>query len=129
MCGVRHFLIVSLLMLQVESDVHDAAPDSGGGGAGQQQLEQQQQAQSRIFHSQDSFTDTVGMIKFVAYSVVANVIVGVGLVGNLLSLAVLTRPNLKGVMYVYLFGLAASNLLVLLSALPGLYDISTGMAF
>ena len=86
-----------------------------------------QQNYTRIFHAQESFTDTVGTIKFVAYSIVANFIVGVGLVGNLLNLVVLTRPNLKGVMYVYLLGLAVSNLCVLLSAVPGLYDISAGL--
>ena len=43
-------------------------------------------------------------IKWVAYSLVAYLIVGVGIMGNLLSLVVLTRPNLKGVMYVYLLG-------------------------
>ena len=75
----------------------------------------------------DPTAATVLQIKFVAYSVVAYIIVGLGLVGNLLNLVVLTRPNLKGVMYVYLLGLAVSNLLVLISALPGLYDISSGL--
>lgn len=37
----------------------------------------------------------VETIKWVAYSVVAYVIVGVGILGNLASLVVLTRPNLK----------------------------------
>ena len=49
-------------------------------------------------------TETVDNIKWIAYSVVAYVIVGVGILGNLASLVVLTRPNLKGVMYVYLLG-------------------------
>ena len=31
-------------------------------------------------------------------------------------------------MYVYLFGLAVSNLLVLLSAIPALFDISEGIS-
>ena len=39
--------------------------------------------------------DTVEQIKFVAYSVVAYVIVAIGMLGNVLSLVVLTRPNLK----------------------------------
>ena len=67
--------------------------------------------------------ETVEQIKVVAYSVVAYVIVGVGLLGNLLSLVVLTRPNLKGVMYVYLLGLAVSNLCVLVTAVPALADM------
>ena len=37
----------------------------------------------------------VQYIKFVAYSVVAYLIVAVGMLGNVLSLVVLTRPNLK----------------------------------
>lgn len=49
-------------------------------------------------------TEAVENIKWVAYSVIAYVIVGVGILGNLASLVVLTRPNLKGVMYVYLLG-------------------------
>jgi len=40
---------------------------------------------------------------------------------------VLTRPNLKGVMYVYLLGLAVSNLCVLVTALPALFDIAKGL--
>ena len=66
-------------------------------------------------------------IKWVAYSLVAYLIVGVGIMGNLLSLVVLTRPNLKGVMYVYLLGLAVSNLCVLITAVPALFDISAGI--
>ncbi len=38
---------------------------------------------------------TVLQIKFVAYSVIANIVVAVGIVGNILNLVVLTRPNLK----------------------------------
>ena len=39
--------------------------------------------------------DTVATINFVAYNVVAFVIVGVGIVGNILNLVVLSRPKLK----------------------------------
>ena len=35
-------------------------------------------------------------LQFVAYSLVAFPIVGIGIIGNLLSLLVLSRPNLKG---------------------------------
>ena len=66
-------------------------------------------------------------IKWIAYSVVAYIIVGVGILGNLASLVVLTRPNLKGVMYVYLLGLAVSNLCVMITAVPALFDISSGL--
>ena len=88
--------------------------------------------------------ETVEQIKFVAYSVVAYVIVAIGMLGNVLSLVVLTRPNLKvrirllgrllvlsnllqGVMYVYLLGLAVSNLCALITAVPALFDISSGL--
>ena len=46
----------------------------------------------------DPTAETVENIKFVAYSVIAYLIVAIGMFGNLLSLVVLTRPNLKGVM-------------------------------
>lgn len=69
----------------------------------------------------------VSNIKLYAHSVVALPIVSIGLVGNLLSLLVLTRPALKGVMYVYLRWLAVSNLCVLLAAVPALLDISHGL--
>ena len=55
-------------------------------------------------------TEAVNNIKWIAYSVVAYVIVGVGILGNLASLVVLTRPNLKGVMYVYLLGRESRDL-------------------
>ena len=71
--------------------------------------------------------ETVQYIKFVAYSVVAYGIVAIGMLGNVLSLVVLTRPNLKGVMYVYLLGLALSNLCALITAVPALFDISAGL--
>ena len=37
----------------------------------------------------------VEQIKFVGYNVVAHIIVVVGILGNLLSLVVLTRPKMK----------------------------------
>ncbi len=70
-----------------------------------------------------SDTATVKYINYVAFGIIANVIVGVGIVGNLINLIVLTRPKLKGVMYRYLLGLAASNLLVLIMAIPALMKI------
>lgn len=75
-------------------------------------------------------TDTaelVSSINYLAYGVVANVIVSVGIIGNVLNLIVLSRPKLKGVMYVYLLGLAVSNLCVLITAIPALMDIAGSM--
>lgn len=63
---------------------------------------------------------TLELINYWAYDIVANLIVGVGIVSNILNLIVLTRPKLKGVMYVYLLGLAVSNLFVLVTAIPAL---------
>ena len=72
-------------------------------------------------------TPEVSQIKFFAHCIVALPIVSVGIVGNLLSLIVLNRPNLSRVLYVYLRGLAVSNLCVLLAAIPALLDISYGL--
>ena len=49
--------------------------------------------------------------QFVAYSVVAFPIVGLGIVGNLLSLVVLSRPNLKGIKVVLFFSFRKENFL------------------
>ena len=43
----------------------------------------------------DDDSDTVATINFVAYNVVAFVIVGVGIVGNLLNLVVLSRGEIQ----------------------------------
>lgn len=72
-------------------------------------------------------TPEVSQIKFFAHCIVALPIVSVGIVGNLLSLIVLNRPKLSRVLYVYLRGLAVSNLCVLLAAIPALLDISYGL--
>lgn len=56
----------------------------------------------------------VELVKFVAYSVVFPVIIVLGVIGNIINLIVLTRPNLRGVTFVYLSWLAISDLAVLL---------------
>jgi len=65
-------------------------------------------------------------IHYVAYGIIAKIIVAVGIFGNILNLIVLTRPKLRGVMYTYLVGLAASNLCVLVSAIPALSFLAHG---
>lgn len=79
-------------------------------------------ANGEVMRSDDEAT--VEAINYVAYGIIANIIVGVGIIGNILNLIVLTRPKLKGVMYVYLLGLAVSNLCVLIIAIPALMDIA-----
>uniref|UniRef100_A0A0P4W9T5 G-protein coupled receptors family 1 profile domain-containing protein n=2 Tax=Scylla olivacea TaxID=85551 RepID=A0A0P4W9T5_SCYOL len=60
----------------------------------------------------------VYQVKFVAYGVVMPVLVCVGVLGDLLNLVVLTRPNMTGVAYVYMRGYAAASLFALLCAIP-----------
>jgi hypothetical protein len=57
----------------------------------------------------------IDLIHWYSYSVFANIFVAIGIMGNILSIVVLSRPKLKGVMYVYLLGLAVTNLCVLVS--------------
>ena len=68
---------------------------------------------------------TVVLINHIAYNYVALFIVAVGIIGNILNLIVLTRPKLKGVMYVYLVGLAVSNLCVLIIAIPAVISLTS----
>ena len=60
-----------------------------------------------------SQAEMIALIHWFAYCVLANIFVGIGIVGNVLSIVVVSRPKLKGVMYVYLLGLAVTNLCVL----------------
>lgn len=58
----------------------------------------------------------IDTLKFIAYGVVSFVIIALGIIGNVINLMVLTRPNLKGVTFVYLTWLATSDLLTLVVA-------------
>lgn len=66
----------------------------------------------------DSSPCDVECMKAYAYRVVAPIVIGVGILGNILNLVVLTRPSLKGVTYIYLQWLAISDLLALIFAIP-----------
>ena len=57
-------------------------------------------------------------MRFYLPQIIGPIVVGIGLLGNVLNLIVLTRPSLKGVTYSYLIGLALSDLGVLLCAVP-----------
>ena len=72
-----------------------------------------------------STTSTIELINIIAYNYVAIFIVTIGIIGNILSLIVLTRPKLNGPMYIYLLSLAGSNLCVLISAIPVLKSITS----
>lgn len=60
--------------------------------------------------------EQIETLKFIAYGVLSFVIIGLGIVGNVINLVVLTRPNLKGITFVYLTWLATSDLLTLVVA-------------
>ena len=61
--------------------------------------------------------DRLATVKFLAYGVIAIFVIVLGFIGNVINLIVLTRPNLKGVTYVYLTWLATFDLLSLIFAL------------
>lgn len=63
-------------------------------------------------------------LRWVAYGIVAPIIIAVGLVGNIANLFVLSRPNLKSVTYVYLMWLAITDLLCQLFIIPSLVVLS-----
>lgn len=70
------------------------------------------------------FDKKMAHIRYIAYSVVAPVIVGIGILGNILNLFVLTRPFLKGGTRVFLTALAISDLGVMLSAIPMVFRLN-----
>uniref|UniRef100_A0A0K2VEW3 G-protein coupled receptors family 1 profile domain-containing protein n=1 Tax=Lepeophtheirus salmonis TaxID=72036 RepID=A0A0K2VEW3_LEPSM len=76
--------------------------------------------------AQEDNLQSIEMVNWIAYNFIAYIIVSIGIIGNILNLVVLSRPNLKGVMYVYLLGLAVSNLAVLISAIPALANLVNG---
>lgn len=62
--------------------------------------------------------DKIAHVRRIAYSVVAPTIVGIGILGNILNLFVLTRSFLKGGTRIFLLGLAVSDLSVMITVIP-----------
>ncbi|XP_013777853.1 probable G-protein coupled receptor B0563.6 [Limulus polyphemus] len=70
---------------------------------------------SLFLYSKDvELESDIHQLKFLGYGVIGSVVIGLGILGNLINLVVLTRPNLKGVTFVYLTWLATSDLMTLL---------------
>lgn len=76
---------------------------------------------NKTFNSSPDSTDyKLHQLKVIGYAIIGSVIVGLGILGNVINLIVLTRPNLKGVTFVYLTWLATSDLVSLLVGIPSL---------
>ncbi|XP_054722395.1 probable G-protein coupled receptor AH9.1 [Uloborus diversus] len=80
-------------------------------------------APSQVPFNQATSNEHVERLKFVAYGIVSSVIIALGILGNAINLAVLTRPNLKGVTFVYLTWLAISDLMSLLVSLSSMFRL------
>ena len=63
-------------------------------------------------------------IYYYAFEIVAMVLVTFGIISNIVNVIALAKPNLKGVMYVYLLALAATNLASLVLAIPTLLQLA-----
>lgn len=70
------------------------------------------------------FDEPLLILKEVAYEWILPIVITVGLIGNLLNLAVLSRPFLKGATKVYLTSLAITDLCVMLTAIPMIFRLS-----
>ncbi|PRD26672.1 UNVERIFIED_CONTAM: G-protein coupled receptor AH9.1 [Trichonephila clavipes] len=64
--------------------------------------------------------DKIENLKFIAYGIFSSIIIGLGILGNLINLFVLTRPSLKGITFVYLTWLAISDLMSMLTSVSSL---------
>lgn len=76
-----------------------------------------------ITSNQPDTHQNVDRLKFIAYGVLSSIIIGLGILGNISNLVVLTRPNLKGVTFVYLTWLAISDLMALLISLTSMFRL------
>ena len=68
--------------------------------------------------------ELISSIYYVAFNIVAMILVALGTICNLVNVIVLTRPRLRGVMYIYLLALAATNLSSLILAVPTLLKLA-----
>lgn len=64
-------------------------------------------------HGNISVDPRIAQTRFVAYGVIAPVIIIVGMVGNILTILLLRKPQFRGVTYTYFLALAVSDLLSL----------------
>ncbi|XP_047495746.1 probable G-protein coupled receptor B0563.6 isoform X2 [Penaeus chinensis] len=64
-------------------------------------------------HGNSSVDPRISQTRFVAYSVIAPVIIIVGILGNILTILLLRKPQFRGVTYTYFLALAVSDLLSL----------------
>ncbi|XP_015923477.1 probable G-protein coupled receptor AH9.1 [Parasteatoda tepidariorum] len=71
----------------------------------------------------DNTNEAVEKLKFITYGIISSIIIGLGILGNSINLAVLTRPNLKGVTFVYLTWLAISDLMSLVVSLSSMFRL------
>lgn len=60
----------------------------------------------------------VALLNYYSYGVVLPIVCGLGIVGNILNIIVLTRKNMKGVGYCYMRGYAVSSLVAIILAVP-----------
>ncbi|XP_055951159.1 probable G-protein coupled receptor AH9.1 isoform X2 [Argiope bruennichi] len=74
-------------------------------------------------HLQQASNEQVERLKFIAYGIISSVIIALGILGNTINLVVLTRPNLKGVTFVYLTWLAISDLMSLVVSLSSMFRL------
>lgn len=64
-------------------------------------------------HANGSVDPLIAQTRLVAYGVIAPVVITVGMVGNILTILLLRKPQFRGVTYTYFLALAVSDLLSL----------------
>ena len=74
--------------------------------------------------SEQEIQESISQVHHVAYDIVGIIVLVFGIMCNILNLFVLTKPNLKDVVYVYLIALSISNLFALIFGIPFMQMIS-----